>query len=249
MPTESTVQLLHDHFDALGRALADTLNHRQIHDGGWTHQAHRNTFGSLTLTHPGGLGFTLIHLHSYRAKGAGRRLTIEGVYPGGFCGHRTPSITVGMDQPPMSMVNQIVRRLLPDYVTTHQVAVDDARTQERQRLARVAVNRRMERVLPGLSPAGGPSATQTDRVYSYWSGARFTQDLVPALASGHVRLSSDASTASLRLDGVPADVVLAILELINPSRPVEGVIAPRALAPERASLPPADRTIVGEVLR
>ncbi|MEU5425917.1 hypothetical protein AB0H73_09950 [Streptomyces olivoreticuli] len=242
------VQQLHDHCDALGRALAAVFNADNIEGGGWTHRAGLGHYTALDLLHPDGLGIGFRHEGRHRKGAAGRRLTVGGSYPSVYGGRRAQNITVSMDREPAAMARDVAHRLLPDYLATIGAAQEAARTDERNRQARIALNRRLEQVLPGLTPAGGiPAHEDPDRSRSYWSGQRYAQGLSPALASGHATVSTDASTVDLHLTGMPADLALRILTLINPQPVLEGTLLPRPIAPPAQALPVADRVIPGEL--
>ncbi|MGW1976466.1 hypothetical protein [Streptomyces sp. NPDC001889] len=248
MEISAEVQTLHDHFDALGRALAAAFDSKGVEGEGWTHRAAFAHYGALDLLHPCGMGIWLRHEGRTRKGAAGRRLTVGGSYPAGYGGWRAQQITVAMDRDPISMAQDIRRRLFPDYLTTWRAALEEHRKDEENRRARVTLNRRLEQTLPGFSPAGGPSRVEPDRTRSYWSGRRYNTGVHPALAAGHATLSTDAGTVSLRLDYVPAELAVRILGMLNPDPAVEGTIVPRAVAPAVPALPPADRVIRGEVV-
>ncbi|MFH0246179.1 hypothetical protein ACGRHY_28025 [Streptomyces sp. HK10] len=244
-PTEE-MQHVHDHYDALGRALAEVLNHRNIQGGGWTHEASWNIHGSVSLSHPAELGFLLHRTNTHRRGDAGRRLTIDGVYPSCWGGPRAASITVGMNRPVPRIADEIVRRLLPDYLTTVQEALAQLRVDEEHRRARAAMNRRMEAILPGLGSAGGPRHPEPDRTRSYWHGGRYGLRPRSAVASGSVALNADASHMDMKLSGVPADLALTILALLASTPVPEGTVAAGTLPAERKTLPSVSRAVCGE---
>ncbi|WP_432041075.1 hypothetical protein [Streptomyces chartreusis] len=240
---------LHRQFDTLGSALAAALNTAAVEGGGWTHEAGHACYGTVRLCHPRGLGFTLIHEGSYRKGAAGRRLSVRGTYPRDSSVRQAEPITVSMDRDPTAMIRDIVRRWLPAYLATIDQALESARTAERHRAARRAMNRRMEQVLPGLHNPHVSDHEAPHRDTSWWSGAQWSPKAAPARASGKVRLSSDARTANLELTGVPAELVLDILALIDAREPLEGTVSPREIAPARKELPaPPPLTIPGEVI-
>lgn len=247
LPSEE-MQLVSDHYDALGRALVDTLNHRDIQGGSWTHEPGWNVHGSLLLRHPANLGVSLVRMNTHRKGDAGRRLTIDGVYPGCWGGARVAPITVGMDRPALRIADEIVRRLLPDYLETLVEALKETRVAEEHRRARVVMNRRLEGVLPGLSAAGSPRHPEPARSRSYWYGGQYSQGPTPVLASGNVTLRADATHMDLKLTDVPAELGLKILEMLRPSPVLEGVVTGRAIEPAQAALPRAERLIPGKLV-
>ncbi|MFK0047983.1 hypothetical protein ACIQU4_28620 [Streptomyces sp. NPDC090741] len=177
-------------------------------------------------------------------------LTVSGVYPDGYCGFRADPINVGIGTAAGHMARRITRNLLPDYLTTLEVALAQQRQDKLDEQNRRTLNRQMEQALPALHATGHePDYTRAARTSSYWYTSLPT---VPgsrrALVSGRVRLSSSGTEAEeLRLTGVPQDLLLEILALLNPSRPIEGRIMPRAVAPARRPLS-ATRIIPGEVV-
>ncbi|MER7688751.1 hypothetical protein [Streptomyces sp. NPDC097610] len=240
---------LHRQFDALGSALAAALDAAAVEGGSWGHEAGHASYGTVELRHPRGLGFTLVHEGSYRKGAAGRRLSVRGIYPRDSNVRRAEPITVSMDRDPTAMVRDIVRRWLPAYLATIDQALEMARTAECERVARRAMNRRMEQVLPGLHNPHVSDYEAPHRDISWWSGAEWSPKEAPARASGKVRLSGDARTANLELTGVPADLVLDILALIDGRQPLEGIVSPRAVAPAREELPASPPlTIPGELV-
>ncbi|WP_106437068.1 hypothetical protein [Streptomyces prunicolor] len=247
LPSEE-MQLVSDHYDALGRALVDALNYRDIQGGGWTHEPGWNVQGSVLLRHPAGLGVSLVRMNTHRKGDAGRRLTIDGVYPSCWGGARADSITVGMDRPALRIADEIVRRFLPDYLETLVEALKQTRIAEERRQARIVMNRRLEHALPGLSAAGSPRHPEPARSRSYWYGGEYSQGPTPVLASGNVTLRADATHMDLKLTDVPAELALKILEMLHPSRVLEGVVTGRAIEQEQAALPRAKRLILGELV-
>jgi hypothetical protein len=246
---DAKAEELHRQFDALGTALAAALNAATVEGGGWTHEAGHACYGTVALRHPRGLGFTLVHEGRYRKGAAGRRLSVRGIYPQDSNVRKPDPITVSMDRDPTAMARDIVRRWLPDYLATIDQALEMARTAERQRAARRAMNRRMEQVLPGLRNPHVSDYEAPHRETSWWSGAEWASKEAPARASGEVRLSSDARTANLKLTGVPAELVLDILALLDAREPLEGTVSPRAVAPAHKELSaPPPLTIPGEIV-
>ncbi|MFB6881259.1 hypothetical protein ACFCY8_10535 [Streptomyces noursei] len=242
------MQRVHDHYDALGRALAEVLNQRDLHGGGWTHEAGWNIYGAVSVFHPDGLGFSLCRWNTHRKGDAGRRLTINGIYPGSWGGARASAITVGKDRRVPEIASEIVRRLLPDYLPTLCKAQAQMRISEEHRRARVAMNRHLEAVVPGLSSAGAPRHPEPDRTRSYWYGGKYSPESGPAvLASGSVALSLDATHVTLKLSDVPAELALTVLSLLSPNPVLEGVVH-RALPAQPKALPAVSRTIPGEVV-
>ncbi|MFD3422629.1 hypothetical protein [Streptomyces decoyicus] len=242
------MQRVHDHYDALGRALADVFNSRGLHGGGWTHEAGRNIFGAVSLYHPDGLGFSLCRLNTHRKGPAGRRLTIDGIYPGCWGGARTAAITVDKDRRVTEIANEIERRLVPDYLPTLREAMTQMRIAEDNRRAREAMNRRLEATVPGLSSAGAPRHPEPSRTRSYWYGGRYSRKVGPkVLASGSVTLNLDATHATLKLSDVPSEVALQILSLLTPTRALEGEVH-QALPARPKSIPAVSRVVPGEIL-
>ncbi|MFE4832968.1 hypothetical protein [Streptomyces sp. NPDC056672] len=240
---------LHRQFDAFGSALAAALNTAAVEGGNWTHEAGHANYGTVELRHPRGLGFTLVHEGGYRKGAAGRRLSVRGIYPQDSNVRHAEPITVSIDRDPTAMVRDIVRRWLPAYLATIGQALEMARTAERQRAARRAMNRRMEQILPGLHNSHVSDYEAPHRDTSWWSGAEWSPREAPVWASGKVRLSSDARTANLELTSVPADLVLDILALIDARQPLEGTVSPREVAPARKEFPaPPPLTIPGQVI-
>ena len=236
-------------FDALGRSLAAAFNADGVEGGGWTHEAGHAGFGSVTLRHPRGLRLWVWHLHGNRKGAAGRRLTVEGAYPHGYDGPTPQSITVSMDREPVPMARDIVRRLLPNYLATIDHALEQARVAQRERQARIVMNRRLEQTLPALALHQDASAHQApDRKSSYWYGGRFCLSPSAARASGTVRLNDDASHMDVNLTDVPADVALQILALLDSRTVLEGTLVPRALAPAQRELPVPAKVIAGELV-
>ncbi|WP_431983940.1 hypothetical protein [Streptomyces qinglanensis] len=248
MKPSDEIQRVHDHYDALGRALADEFNHRGVHGGGWQHKAGRSIDGNVTLSHPDGLGFSLVRMHTYRKGAAGRRLTISGVYPGCWGGSRAASITVDKDRRVSEIACEIVRRLLPDYMPTWREAMEELRIAEERRRARVVMNRRMEAMLPGLGPAGGtPPEEDPDRTHSFWSGGRHALEDRPVMAGGSATLRLDAQSIDLKLSDVPAELALSILRMLVPDNALQGVVMDRTPPTPPDSLPPPRRVIRGEL--
>ncbi|MEW2434370.1 hypothetical protein AB0952_09315 [Streptomyces caniferus] len=242
------MQRVHDHYDVLGRALADVLNHRGLHGGGWTYEAGWNVNGAVSLFHPDGLGFSLCRWNTHRKGAAGRRLTINGIYPGCWGGARAAAITVDKDRHVPEIANEIERRLLPDYLPTLREALAQKHIAEEHRRARVAMNRRLEAAVPGLSSAGAPRHPEPGRTRSYWYGGRYSPEGSPAvLASGNVTLSGDATHATLKLNDVPAEVALKILALLAPGFVLEGIVH-RALPSQPKAIPAVSYVVLGEVL-
>jgi hypothetical protein len=233
----------------LGRALAEAFNVSGLEGGSWSHEADSWHYVSVDLRHPSGMGIGLRHDGSHRKGRGGRMLTVSGDYPREYCGWRAPSVRVWMDRDPAAMAQDIVKRFVPGYRATFSDALAAAAKAERERQARIALNRRLEAVLPGLTAMGGtPSHQARDRRRSYWSGGRYAMGLAAALASGHATLSDDASTVDLQLTGLPADLALEILAMINPRRALQGTVVPREIAPAVAALPVAPTVIPGELV-
>ncbi|MET9931319.1 MULTISPECIES: hypothetical protein [unclassified Streptomyces] len=235
-------------FDALGAGLAAALNAGGVQRGGWTYKAAPTHYGCVMLRHPRGLGFTLTHENSHRKGVAGRRLTVRGLYPEDAGVRQPEPITVAMDRDPVAMAGDIVRRWLPGYLDVFGQALDNADRADRERMARRALNRRMEQVLPALHAAHVSEHEAPYRQASYWSGGRYSYGVPTARAAGSIMLDADATHANMKLTGVPADVVLKILELLDDRQPLEGVISPRRIEPARPELPSPAQTIPGEVL-
>jgi hypothetical protein len=235
--------------DTLGRALAEAFNASGLEGGSWSHEANSWHYVSVDLRHPSGMGINLRHEGSHRKGSAGRMLTVSGDYPREYCGWRAPSVRVSMDRVPADAARDIIKRFVPEYRATLCDALEAAARAERERQARIAMNRRMEGVLPGLTAAGGrPSHQSRDRDRSYWAGGRYAMGLTPALASGHATLSNDASTVDLHLTGLPADLALEVLAMINPRRVLQGTVMPREIAHTAPALPAAPTVLPGELV-
>ncbi len=246
---EDERRALHRRFDALGTRLAAALNADRIQGGGWTHKAGQACYGSVTLHHPDGLGFDLSHQGGYHKGGAGRRLTVRGIYPADSNVRHAEAVTVSMDREPTAMARDIVRRWMPGYLAVIGQALESARQADRERAARRALNRRMEQALPGLHAAHVNEHEAPHRHISYWSGGQYSREGAAAHASGSVMLTNDAQHANMKLTDVPADLVLQILALLDARQPLEGTISPRQVAPARKEIhAPPPLTIAGEVL-
>jgi hypothetical protein len=249
---ESAVELsrreLQAHAGRIGRAVCDVLNENGVEGGGWRHRVNEVYFVSLALFHPRGLHLSLTHENSHRKADAGRRLTVRGVYPSEYGGRTADRITVGMDTSAAHMASRITRLLLPTYLKYLDVALADQRKAESDKRARRAMNHRMRQALPALHAASWESEyTAASRTQSFWTNGSYNNAFPPALASGSVRLSTNASDAEIRIAGVPAELVLRILALLDPNPPLEGTVMPRAVAPVRRPLS-AVRIVPGEVL-
>ncbi|MFI7087724.1 hypothetical protein ACIBUR_29520 [Streptomyces anulatus] len=247
MNPEHRMQQVHDHYDGVGRTLAAILNERSLHGDGWTHEAGWNINGTVRVFRPDGMGFSLGRFNTHRKGAAGRRLTIEGLYPSGWGGARETSITVDKDRRVPEIADEIVRRLLPGYFPTWQKAMEEEHTAEKNRQARILMNRRLEAELPGLSSAGGPRDPQPDRKQSYWSDGSHSLQRPPRVAtSGSATLSLDATTVGLKLSNVPAELALTILSLLRSDRVLEGTIVDRTLPSDRKALPAVSQVLRGE---
>lgn len=238
--------------DRIGRTLAAELNDRRVEGGGWHHRVLPVYFVSVTLEHPSGISLSLQHEGSYRKGAAGRRLTVRGGYPSEYCGWRAEPVTVGIDTSPASKARQIIKRLLPAYQQTFGTALARQREAQEDTRSRQALNRRMREVLPALraAPYEQPHAVDA-RKQSHWSTTQHRPDgsTAPrARCSGSVRLTEDASAADvLKLTGVPADLLLKILALVNAQTVLEGRVMPRELEPRRTELPPAPQVTHGRI--
>ncbi|WP_372412637.1 hypothetical protein [Streptomyces luteireticuli] len=240
---------LHDQFDALGRAVAAAFNEGGVEGGGWVHQAGDACYGSVTLSHPRGLGLHIWHENKHRKGGAGRRLTVKGTYPHGSSVHRADHITVSLDREPRAMARDIVRRFLPGYLATIDQAIAAAQEAERHRQARAAVNRRIEQILPRVCGIGGVKPHQDPgRTQSYWSRPGVATGQASVLASGSTTLATSACSMDLKLTDVPTEVALQILELISNGAVLEGTVLPQAIAPAQPELSTAVRIIPGETM-
>ncbi|MFI1189213.1 hypothetical protein [Streptomyces californicus] len=248
----STVDLKHSEVQALadqvGSLLGAALNGRGTEGGGWSHHVDAEAhYLSFSLVHPRGLVLSLRHHNTHLKGSAGRRLTVECVYPPGYSG-TAETTTVGLDSSISSMVSRIVSHLLPDYVKNLDVARAERRTAQEHRRARQLMNQEMEQALPALHPAGWESEhTESSRNRSFWYASSLEDTHPPAHAGGQIRLSTDASTAEIELNSVPAPIALQILRLLNPRPAVEGTVMPRGLPPKRRALSTV-RIIPGEVL-
>ncbi|MFI1530921.1 hypothetical protein [Streptomyces griseus] len=244
-PKHSEVQV---RADWLGRALSAALNSRATEGGGWVHHVDTEMrILDFSLVHPRGLVLSLRHNNTHLKGDAGRRLTVACVYPPGYSG-TAETTTVGIGTSASSMASRIVTHLLPDYVENLEVALAEQRTARRHRRARQLMNREMEQALPALHPAGWETEhTEAFRNRSFWYATSLDSSYPPALAGGEIRLSTDASTAEITLNHVPAPIALQMLRLLNPDPAVEGTVMPRGLPPKRRALSTV-RIIPGEVL-
>ncbi|MEU5900219.1 hypothetical protein [Streptomyces venezuelae] len=244
--TEQTIREMHDRYDALGGQLAGLLNAADIQGGGWTHEADFNVYGSLTLHHPAGFGITVAHHNARLAGGAGRRLTVDGLYPRAFYGDRSPTITVGIDQPATWLARRIITKFLPGYMNVLPRAFLHHRQEERHRAGRIRTNRSLESALSQLRP--GAADGSADRTHSY-AYLHFQVEGNDEQCRIRTRVDDTGRTVNLALDRVPADLAARVLEVLNAAPPLEGriVSATRALQSPLAAVSPS-RTIVGEVL-
>ncbi|MGW0673566.1 hypothetical protein [Streptomyces sp. NPDC002746] len=238
----------HELADRLGQALAVELNDRRVEGGGWRHQIAPMCFVSLTLEHPSGMSLSLVHEGSHRKGAAGRRLTVRGGYPSEYIGWRAEAVTIGIDTSPAYQARHIVRRLLPEYQQTFTVARNVQQRVLRETDARRVLNRRMRTVLPALHAASWDQPHDADaRKQSYWSTEQLRPDgsTAPhARCTGSVRLADHAESAEvLKLTGVPKDLLLQILALVNGQPVLEGRVMPRELGRFRPELPPASQVI------
>ncbi len=235
-------------FDRLGAAVAAALNAARVEGGGWTHTAHHNAYGSMALEHPRGWSIHASHHNSWHKGAAGRRLAITGSYPHGYLGQRAPEITVSIDRDPRAIAQDITRRFLPAYLVTARQAFEEERTRREEARARVAMNRRMEQALPCISPGAAELHEAASRTTSHFYNGRTLGRTGRAHASGTVRLSPAATHGDLKLTGVPAELILRILELLNASEPaLTGRIIP-AVQAARPELAPLAETIAGELI-
>jgi hypothetical protein len=176
------------------------------------------------------------------------RLTVEGIFPSAYYGDRPQAVTVGLHRPPVPMAKDIIRRVLPGYLAKIGVALDAAREAERDRQGRIAMNRRLARVLPNISIGPTPVHEATDRKVSSWSGGVDSLSPCPAIAPGQVKLSNDGQVMEIKLTDVPAELGLQILSLLDPRRVLEGAVTPRAVSQGQAELPPVRHVIAGEIV-
>ncbi|MFJ1742631.1 hypothetical protein ACIOG4_28645 [Streptomyces microflavus] len=248
MKPEHEMQQVRDHYDGVGRALAAILNERRLHGTGWSHETVLNIHGHVRVFRPDGMGFFLIRLNTSRKGTAGRRLTIGGLYPSGWDDSSEDSITVDKDRPVPEIANDIARRLLPGYVPKWQKAMEEEHTAEKNRRARILMNRRLEAELPGLSSAGGPRHPQPDRTKSYWNDGSHSLQMPPKVAiSGSTKLSPDAATVAMEMSNVPAELALTILGLLRSARVLEGTIVDSAYPAGKDALATASRVLRGEL--
>ncbi|MFD4529122.1 hypothetical protein ACFWP7_35465 [Streptomyces sp. NPDC058470] len=244
---EQRMQKAHDDFAARGRAVADILNAEDIQGGGWTAAAGVNVYGSFTLHHPAGFAVHVARLTPNLSGAAGRRLTVDGHYPREYYGDRAPTIGVGLDQSATWLARRIVTKFLPAYLNVWTTAMLHKRLEEQHTAARTRLNARLERALPALGPgavAGGP-----DRLQSYAS-VNHQVEGERTMCRVKARLNHPGTAVDLRLDWVPADLAVRILQALNPAPPLEGRIMPGARAldasPEAIATP---QILVGEVVR
>ncbi|MFG3429658.1 hypothetical protein [Streptomyces californicus] len=161
----STVELKHSEVQALadrvGSLLGAALNGRGTEGGGWIHQVDAEAhYLSFSLVHPRGLVLSLRHHNTHLKGSAGRRLTVECVYPRGYSG-AAETTTVGLDSSISSMVSRIVSHLLPDYVRNLEVARAERRAAQEHRRARQLMNREMEQPFRLCTPPGGKASTRS----------------------------------------------------------------------------------------
>ncbi|MCX4826742.1 hypothetical protein OG883_44680 [Streptomyces sp. NBC_01142] len=233
--------------DGLGRALVDLFNGHGIEGGGWTHHApERSHFCSTTLFHPSGIGIGIRHGNRHRKGDAGRRLTVEGIYPLSHSGPRAESITVGMSQSPARIFSEIRRRVLPDYLKTISAALEAAADSERARQARMAMKRRLEQVLPDLGHRAASHQEPPSLPRSHRPDAEAGLPDRPAVVSCGVKLRHDATSMDITLSDVPAELAFRLLALLDPRTALEGVIVPHEGAPP--AIDHAPHTIQGEVI-
>ncbi|MFJ1662252.1 hypothetical protein [Streptomyces anthocyanicus] len=244
-PKHSEVQAL---ADQLGSALCAALNSRTTEGGDWIHHVDTEAhYLSFSLVHPRRLALSLRHHNTHLKGSAGRRLTVECVYPPGYSG-TAETTTVGLDSSTSSMASRIVTLLLPGYLKNLEVALAERRTAQENRRARQRMNREMKQALPALHPAGWETErTESSRTRSFWYASSLEDTYPPAHAGGEIRLSTDASEAEIELNRVPAPIALQILRLLNPNPATEGTVMPRGLPPSRRALSTV-RSIPGEVL-
>ncbi|WP_274036593.1 hypothetical protein [Streptomyces sp. MMBL 11-1] len=228
------------HFNALGRGVAATLNSRDNEGGGWTHSITPARWGNVRVQHRDGMHFDFTHHGSHRTGAAGRRLEVKTGYPHGYSGWRAEPITVSMDRAPHAIAVDVLRRLMPSYRETLQTGLEEARRSEAERRARIEVNRRIERIVPGVHGIGGlDPRSAPDRDASYWPGRAHVPEGLDVLpVGGRVILSPDASEVELRLRKVPPALVLELLEHLRR----RGVVATGDHRPL-----PGTRVIVGEL--
>lgn len=234
--------------DQLGSALCEALNSRATEGGGWVHHVDTEMhILDFSLLHPRGLVLSLRHNNTHLKGDAGRRLTVACVYPPGYSG-TAETTTVGIGTSASSMASRIVTYLLPDYPQNLEVALAEKRAAQQHQRTRQLMNREMEQALPALHPAGWETEhTEAFRNRSFWYATSLDNAYPPAHAGGEIRLSTDASTAEITLNHVPAPIALQILRLLNPNPVVEGTVMPRGLPPKRRALSTV-RIIPGEVL-
>ncbi|MEW1762415.1 hypothetical protein AB0393_38660 [Streptomyces cyaneofuscatus] len=241
------MQETHDDFAARGQAVADILNAEDIQGGGWTATAGSNLYGSFTLHHPADFAVHVARLTPNLAGAAGRRLTVDGHYPREFHGDRAPTIGVGLDQPATWVARRIVTRFLPAYLNVWPTAMLHKRREEQHTASRTRLNARLERALPPLGP--GAVGGGADRLQSYAS-VNHQVEGEGTMCRVKARLNHPGTAVDLRLDWVPADLAVRILEVLNPAPPLEGRVIPGARAlnasPEAIATP---QVLVGEVVR
>jgi hypothetical protein len=139
---------------------------------------------------------------------------------------------------------------MPAYQDTLRDALAEAHRSEVQRRARVGLNERIERLVPGLHGIGGVRPCDVpDRDTSFWSGRGHVPDGEVALpVGGRVTLSRDASEVEVRLTHVPPALALDLLGYLRrhgvvagrtqavgrPARVIAGALEPGGSAAEGA---------------
>ncbi|MEU4969969.1 hypothetical protein [Streptomyces smyrnaeus] len=237
-------------FDPIGRRIAAAFNQERIEGGGWDHIVHDTAYGSISLRHP--CGWTL-HLMHHKPHTRSARLEVNGSYPTRNPYRAAPCpepIYVGMHTAPRRIARDIARRFLPHYIQAWKKA-EALRTKDEQNArARATRNRQIEAILPAARPSCAESPRHTtERHVSYFYGrdARDSTQVHARVGSGKIELDADAEHATLELTGVPAPLLLTILEILSVSRPLTGRLVP-AVEPARHELPPAAHTVPGEVI-
>ncbi|MEY9840601.1 hypothetical protein [Streptacidiphilus sp. EB103A] len=236
-------------FAGIGRAMAEQWNLDRVLGGGWTSLPGTGLYGEATLLHPGGSNLWVRHEGSWRKGPAGRRMTVEGRLPSAFRGRAPQPFRPSLDRPVAAVARDVARRFLPGYLDLLERARADQALEDRAAAGRAELNRRMERVLPGLGPTAHSAPHEAaERKLSSWSGARRHAAMPPAAASGSVRLSESGASMELRLTDVPAELGLKILALLDPRTVLEGRVLAPEIAPAVRALEASPQILLGEVV-
>ncbi|WP_030277094.1 hypothetical protein [Streptomyces sp. NRRL B-24484] len=246
METPESWENISDRFAAMGAAVAAALDALSpASERGWRHVRALTAYGRVQLEHPAGWELNLAWNGSYRKGAAGRRVTVSGVLPPEYRGREAHEITVGLDRKPEAIAADIARRLLPAYKEAARATLGHVAEELAHRQRREAAIGQMQAALPALSP--GPSSLEHG--YATFRDGSAGRRPHRAYAHGRVRLAHDGRSGRLEADGIPLEVLLEMLALLNADpRPLEGRVMPRKVGTAVGELEPAARVIAGEVL-